>query len=142
MKRLGVAFAVALMAAGTLSGCGSDPYCDAVKTNTTALNNFGQSRTNKDFTKYAGVMDSIAKQAPSDVKKDWSTLGAKTREVLAAQKDVGLKLEEMKDTKKVAKLSTAQLKKVNDAYLAFNGTTKERTAVVKNVKKECKITLK
>ena len=87
-------------------------------------------------------MDTIAKKAPGAVKKDWSTLGAETRGVLAAQEAVGLKLEEMKDTKKVAKLSTDQLKKVNDAYLAFNGTTKERTAVVKNVKKECKITLK
>ncbi|MGZ5402915.1 MAG: hypothetical protein ACXWDA_07195, partial [Aeromicrobium sp.] len=62
--------------------------------------------------------------------------------VLKAQEAVGLKLEEMTDTKKVAKLKAADLKQLNAAYTAFNGTTKERAAVVKNVKQECKITLK
>ena len=48
----------------------------------------------------------------------------------------------MTDTAKVKKLSEAQLKQLNTAYEAFNGTTEQRTAVVKNVKQECKITLK
>jgi hypothetical protein len=65
-----------------------------------------------------------------------------TKGVIAAQKAVGLTLEEMTDTAKVKKLSTAQLKQLNTAYQAFNATTTQRNAVVKNVKQECKITLK
>jgi len=143
MKRVCVALATMLMAAGTLSACvGGNEYCDTVKTGQKTLNSFGQTRTDKAYQGYSDVMSKVAKVAPKDVKTSWSTLASRTDGVLKAQNSVGLKLEEMSDTKKVAKLKPADLKKLNDAYAAFNGTTKERAAVVKNVKQECKITLK
>lgn len=143
MKRVSVALTVMLMAAGTLSGCGgSNEYCDTVKAGQKTLNSFGQTRTDKAYEGYSALLNKIAKVAPKDIKSSWDTLATKTDGVLKAQGAVGLKLEEMTDKKKVAKLKAADLKKLNSAYTAFNGTTKERAAVVKNVKQECKITLK
>ncbi len=142
MKRVSVALAVAIMAAGTLSACGGKPYCDDIKDGQKTLNSFGQTRTNKAYQGYVDLLRKIAKDSPTDVKKDWSTLASRTEGVLAAQKSVGFKLEDMTDTKKVAKLKKADLAKLNAAYTAFNGTTKERASVVKNVKQECKIALK
>lgn len=144
MKRVSVAVVAMLMAAGTLSGCGGgNPYCDTVKGGEKTLNSFGQTRTDKAYQGYTDLLTKIAKVAPAGVKSDWTTLSAKTDGVLKAQSAVGFKLEDMTDTKKVAAtLKAADLKTLNDAYMAFNGTTKERAAVVKNVKQECKITLK
>ncbi len=62
--------------------------------------------------------------------------------MLAAQKKVGLPLEDMKDKAVVAKLDEGQLSTLNDAYEKFNDTSAQRTAVVKNAKTECEITLK
>ncbi|MEO6473060.1 MAG: hypothetical protein ABIR57_13800 [Aeromicrobium sp.] len=142
MKRVSVALVVAMMAAGTLSGCGGSAYCDDIKGGQKTLNSFGQTRTNKAYQGYADLLRKIAKDAPKDVQKDWTKLASRTEGVLAAQKSVGLKLEDMTNTKKVAALKKADLAKLNDAYTSFNGTTKERASVVKNVKQECKITLK
>ena len=142
MKRVSVALAVMLMAAGTLSGCGGNAYCDTVKDGQKTLNSFGKTRTDKAYQGYSDVLSKIAKVAPKDIKASWTTLSTKTAGVLKAQSAVGLKLEDMSDTKQVAALKPADLKKLNDAYTAFNGTTKERAAVVKNVKKECELTLK
>lgn len=143
MKRVSVAMAVMVMAVGTLSGClGGNEYCDTVESGQKTLNSFGQTRTDKAYQGYADLLRKVAKVAPEEVKKDWTTLAAKTEGVLKAQNGVGLKLEEMSDTKKVKAIKAPDLKKLNDAYEAFNGTTKERAAVVKNVKQECKITLK
>ena len=60
--------------------------------------------------------------------------------MLNAQDKAGIKLEEMTDQAKVKKLNTEQLKTLNNAYEAFNKTTPQRRAVVKNVKEECEIT--
>lgn len=143
MKRISVVVAVTVMAVGTLSGCiGGNAYCDTVEEGQKTLNSFGQTRTDKAYKGYADLLRKVAKVAPEDVKKDWTTLAAKTEDVLKAQKSVGLKLEEMTDAKKVKAIKAADLKTLNSAYEGFNGTTKERAAVVKNVKQECKITLK
>src|SRR5664279_1879603 len=133
MKRVSVAVVAILMAAGTLSACGGgNPYCDTVKGGEKTLNSFGQTRTDKAYQGYTDLLSKIAKVAPAGVKSDWTTLSAKTDGVLTAQTAVGFKLEDMTDTKKVADtLKAADLKTLNDAYTAFNGTTKERAAIVK-----------
>ncbi len=138
------AFLVSTLACATLlSGCGGgSAYCDAVEKDKASLNSFGEKRTDAAYADYAKVFDGVAKVAPKAVKKDWQSLADVTEGVIAAQKSVDLKLEEMTDTAKVKKLDEEQLKKLNTAYEAFNGTTAQRTAVVKNVKQECKITLK
>lgn len=142
MKRVSVAVAM-MVATATLAGCGGgSAYCDTVEDGQKTLNSFGQTRTDKAYKGYADLLKKIAAEAPSGVKKDWTSLSSKTQGVLNAQKAAGLKLEEMNDTAKVKKLKKADLTKLNDAYKDFNGTTKERAAVVKNVKQECKLTLK
>lgn len=137
------AVAIMLVAVLVLAACGgSNAYCDAVKKDKATLNTFGQKRTDAAYAGYAKVFQGVAKVAPSSIEKDWSKLAEVTRGVIAAQKDVGLSLEDMTDTTKVKKLDKAQLAELNDAYKAFNATTAQRTAVVKNVLQECDITLK
>ncbi len=143
MKRTAAVLVTTIVAITTLSGCGGgDPYCDAVKKDKETLNTFGQKRTDAAYAKYAKAFSDVGKQAPASVKKDWMTLSSVTKGIIDAQKEVGVKLEDMTDTAKVKKLNQAQLKKLNDAYDAFNTTTKQRNAVVKNVLQECKIKLK
>ncbi len=143
MSRTAAILVSTIVGATVLSGCGGgNAYCDAVDKDKTSLNTFGEKRTDAAYAGYAKVLDGVSKEAPASIKKDWKALADATRGVIAAQKAVNLKLEEMTDTAKVKNLNEAQLKQLNTAYEAFNGTTAQRTAVVKNVKQECKITLK
>jgi hypothetical protein len=143
MKRTAAVLITTIVGITTLSGCGGgDPYCDAVDKNKATLNTFGEKRTNAAYTQYAKVFGDVGKQAPASIKKDWTMLSTVTTGILDAQKKVGLKLEEMTDTAKVKKLNQAQLKELNTAYQTFNGTTKQRNAVVKNVLQKCDIKLK
>jgi hypothetical protein len=143
MKRSAALLVGTIVTATTLSGCGGgNAYCDAVKKDRTTLNTFGQKRTDAAYAKYAKAFDEVGKVAPTSIRKDWTKLADVTKGVLAAQKSVGLALEDMTDTTKVKKLTSAQLKGLNTAYEAFNATQTQRNAVVKNVKQECKIKLK
>ncbi|MGH3456656.1 hypothetical protein [Aeromicrobium sp.] len=131
-----------VLAVSTLTACGGDsPYCTAVKDQKTTLNSLGENRTTAAYRSYARAFRSVAKVSPPAVKKDWTELAEVTASVLNAQDKVGIKLEEMSDVDRVKKLSTGQLKSLNNAYEAFNKTTQQRRAVVKNVKQECEITL-
>lgn len=142
MRRLICVMTLTVIAAITLSACGSDPYCDKVEQNESTLNSFGNTKSDKAYAKYAKTLKGIAKVAPEDVKSDWQDLADVTSDVLEAQRDAGIKLEDTKDKKKLAKLSPDQLEELNKAYTAFNDTGDQRAAVVKNVKQQCEITLK
>lgn len=143
MTRTAAFLVSTLVCASVLSGCGGkSAYCEAIDKDKASLNTFGEKRTDAAYAGYAKVLEGVAKVAPTTIKKDWTALADVTKGVIAAQKKVDLKLEEMTVTSKVKKLSAAQLKQLNTAYEAFNATTAQRTAVVKNVKQECKITLK
>ena len=120
---------------------GDDPYCTAVKDQKSTLNSLGEKRTTAAYRSYARAFRSVAKVSPPAVKKDWTELAEVTASVLNAQDKAGIKLEDMTDQSKVRKLGTEQLKTLNNAYEAFNKTTPQRRAVVKNVKEECEITL-
>jgi hypothetical protein len=131
-----------VVAMTTLTACGDDPYCTAVKNHQATLNSLGEKRTDAAYRSYARAFRSVAKVSPASVKQDWTELAEVTASVLNAQGKVGIKLEEMTDAEKVKKLDTEQLKTLTNAYEAFNKTTPQRRAVVKNVKQECEITLK
>ena len=88
------------------------------------------------------MLAGIAKVSPTEVRKDWTALANATSGIVAAQKTAGIPLEDMTDKTKLAKVSPAKQDKLNVAYKAFNGTTAQRTAVVKNVLQECDIKLK
>lgn len=134
---------VASLAALVLTGCGGQsPYCSTIEKNADVLNSFGKTRTDAGYTAYAKAFRAVAKQAPASVEKDWAALADVTDGVLAAQKKVGLSLEDMTDKTVVAKLDQTQLSTLNEAYEKFNDTSSQRTAVVKNAKTECEITLK
>lgn len=142
MKRIAASAAVALVAVTALSACsGQSDYCAAVEDNAETLNTFGKTRTDAAYTTYAETFRTVAKSAPEDVREDWTALAETTEGVLAAQEEVGLALEDMKDEDAVADLSEDQLATLNAAYEAFNDTTEHRDAVVKHVKTECEITL-
>lgn len=143
MKKAASVLITGVLAATVLAGCGGDsPYCAAVKDKQSSLESFGEKRTNAGFSAYTKVARAIASEAPGGVKKDWTALADATAGVLKAHRSVGIRLEQMSNTAKVAELSTAQLKTINDSYNAFNRATKTQgKAVVDNVVKECKITL-
>ena len=143
MRRIAAATTTVVLSLTVLAACaGGSEYCDSVDKNQKTLNTFGEQRTNKAYSSYAKVFTSISGQAPKEVRADWTKLASVTKGVTSAHDSVGLKLEEMSDTKKLATVESADLTKLNNAYKAFNDTAKERAAVVKNVKQECKITLK
>lgn len=143
MKNAATVLVTTIVAITTLSGCGGgNPYCDAVEHNVSTLNTFGQKRTNAAYIKYAKVFADVGKEAPASIKKDWTALSAATTGILEVQNKAGIKLEDMADTAKLSKLDQAQLEQINAAYEKFNGTNKQRNAVVKNVQQECDIKLK
>ncbi len=142
MRRFAAAVTTVVTVLTLVSACGGSDYCDAVKNSEKTLNTFGSTRTDAGYERYAKVFGTIGDQAPKEVTADWKKLSTVSKNILKAQDDVGLKLEEMNDAQKTKKLDKEQRTKLNDAYKAFNDTAKERAAVVKNVKQECKITLK
>jgi hypothetical protein len=143
MKKAATVMVTTIVGITTLSGCGGgNPYCDVVEHNQSTLNTFGQKRTNAAYTKYAKAFADVGKEAPASIKKDWTALSTVTTGILQAQDKAGIKLEEMTDTAKLSKLNKGQLEQINAAYEKFNGTNKQRNAVVKNVQQECDIKLK
>lgn len=140
MRRFAAGVAVAIMALGSLTGCGQSDYCKAVETHQDTLNTLGQNRTSKAYRKYARALRAVANVAPQNVRKNWITLADATDGVLRAHAQIHLPLE-ASNSQTFAKLSADQLRTVNAAYEAFNNTGDERKAVVKNVKAECEITL-
>lgn len=136
---MGLAGATILLA--TLTGCGQSEYCKAVEDNQVALNSLGEKRTNAAYLSYARALRAVANLAPSTVRKEWIKLADVTSDVVKAQRQAGISLEDMLDEDKITKVPPEKLKLLNDAYEAFNNTTAERKAVVKNAKDECEITL-
>ncbi len=131
---------VALLMA-TLAGCGQSEYCKAVEDNQVALNSLGEKRTNAAYLSYARAFRAVANVAPPTIRKDWTKLADVTNDVVRAQRQAGISLEDMLVEDKITKVPPEKLELLNDAYEAFNNTAAERKAVVKNVKDECEITL-
>lgn len=135
----GVAGAALLLAA--LTGCGQSEYCKAVDENRVALDSLGEKRTNAAYQSYARAFRAVANVAPSTIRKDWAKLADVTSDVLKAQRQAGISLEDMLVEDKLTQVPPDKLELLNDAYEAFNNTPDERKAVVKNVEDECGITL-
>lgn len=141
MRRFAAGIAVAIVGSVTLAGCGQSEYCAAVEAHQDTLNTLGQHRTNEAYRTYARALRAVATVAPQDVRKNWVVLADVTDGVLRAQRQAGIKLQEMLIEDKLMQLSADDRKALSDAYEAFNNTGDERKAVVKNVKAECEITL-
>lgn len=135
----GVAGVAILLA--TLTGCGQSEYCKAVEDNQVALNSLGEKRTNAAYVSYARAFRTVANVAPPTIRKDWAKLADVTSDVVTAQRQAGISLEDMLVDDKLTQVPPEKLKLLNTAYEAFNNTADERKAVVKNAKDECEITL-
>lgn len=143
MKKTAAVLVTAVMSTTLLAGCsGDDPYCAAVKENKSVLDSFGKKRTNAGYTTYAKAVRAITTTAPDEIKDDWAKLGSVTDGVLKAHKTVGIKLEDMTDPAKLDELDTDDLATLNKSYDRFNDTAAQRTAIDKDVKASCEITLK
>lgn len=143
MKKAATLVAAALVASTTLAGCGGDSeYCAAVKDKVSVLDTFGTKKTDAQFKKYRRAVSEISKLAPEPVDKDWAALTKSLIEVRDAQKDAGLKLEDV-TVKSVAGLSTAQSTGLNEAYKSFSDAVADHgQKITENVKSECGVKLK
>ena len=141
MSRAAVGLGGTAILLATLAGCGQSEYCKAVEDNQVALNSLGEKRTNAAYLSYARAFRTVANLAPTTVRKDWTKLADVTSDVVKAQRQAGISLEDMLVDDKLTQVPPEKLKLLNTAYEAFNNTTDERKAVVKNVKDECEITL-
>ncbi len=135
----GVTVAALLLA--TLTGCGQSEYCKAVEDHRVALDSLGEKRTNAAYQSYARAFRAVANVAPPTIRKDWAKLADVTSDVVKAQRQAGISLEDMLVEEKLTQVPPDKLELLNDAYEAFNDTPDERKAVVKNVEDECGITL-
>ena len=141
MPRAASAAATVAILVATLAGCGQSEYCKAVEDNQVALNSLGEKRTNAAYLSYARAFRAVANVAPRTVRKDWTKLADVTNDVVKAQRQAGISLEDMLVEDKLVKVPPEKLELLNSAYEAFNNTAAERKAVVKNVKDQCEITL-
>lgn len=138
-----VAAATTGLALSLVGACGGQsPYCEAVSTQQKALESFGSTKTDAAFTNDVAVLSSIRKLAPTGSKKQWATLAEVTQGVLDAHESVGLRMQDLDDETKRAALSSADIKKLNQSYDAFNGSRAARRGIVADVKKTCDIQLK
>ncbi|NRQ50586.1 hypothetical protein [Aeromicrobium stalagmiti] len=142
MKTIAALVATTVVAAATLAGCGGDSeYCAAVKKDQSTLESFGQKRTDAAFAGYRSATRTIAKLAPTTIRKDWTALSTAIADVQAAQKAAGLKLEDV-SVDAVAQLTPEQGESLNSSYTAFNSAvSKHGKRVAADVKSECSVTL-
>ncbi len=140
----GAAALVAAVLLGSLAACGGDddPYCRTIEADQPTLDDFGSTRSNDAYTKYAATLSSISKVAPADAKQQWTALAAATRGVVEAHEQVGFPLEDMRDADKRQALSESDAAVLEEAYSVFNDTTDARQAVVDEVQDACDIDLK
>lgn len=144
-KRAAASASLLLVATLALSGClGPSEYCQSAETHETTLRDFGGTRTNEAFTRYAEVADELAGVAPEGDAAKWSTIADATAAVVTAQEALvpQLRLEDMADSTKVNGLSTKQMKAVNATYTAFNDTQKDRQTLVRVLADECDLDLR
>jgi hypothetical protein len=143
MQKTAVVLVAALSALSVLSGCGGDDaYCAAVKDNKAALNGFLTKKTDAAFTGYVKAARAITATAPDSSKDEWAKVASATDRVLKAHRKAGISIQDlMNDPDERAKLDEADLASIQKTFDAFNKTAEQRTAVVKDVKDVCDITL-
>ena len=143
MNRIAVTLVTLAVSGSVLAGCGGDsPYCAAVKENQATLGSFGKAASDAAFAKEARAVRQIAATKPEKVAKDWSAIDRAMRDVQTAQKKTGLTFGDLADSEKRAAADADDVETITKVYSAFNDTVKQRTAVVKDVKTTCDITLK
>jgi hypothetical protein len=81
-----------VLLAGALSGCASqeDTYCDAVKQHQTELGRIADEGGPDALLKELPTLESLAGEAPSDIKDEWQTVVTAVRALDQAFDDAGV----------------------------------------------------
>jgi ABC-type glycerol-3-phosphate transport system substrate-binding protein len=155
MKKILAAGAAALMTATVLAGCGGDSgdsggsgggYCDDLKGTKTTVTALGDAdMTQATFDKLSGDVQTIADEAPSDVKGDWNTIADALQKFNTAMSDAGITFDNLKDLGKAGgpTLDPAKLQAITAAAGALDADaiTTASDNINKEVKSECNIDL-
>lgn len=138
MRRRAAACLTVLVAA-TLSGCGTSSYCTAVENHRAAIDD--ATLTTASFTALGEALRAIEKQAPSDVRDDYTAVADAVEALLAAEAVAEVPIEELTHGD-VVDLSEDATEELRTAYQAFNDTATQRRAIADSVEDECDLTLK
>jgi hypothetical protein len=146
-----LALASAVLVAITLTGCGGSndgpdsDYCKDLKAASNQFDSLSSSDVSK-LDEAFKTFHSLAKEAPSDVKDDWTTLDKGITSVEKALKDAGLKFSDFADLQQgkmppgvdVAKLQglATEFQKLDSAE--FDKASKD---IEKHAKDVCKVDL-
>lgn len=133
------AVCLTVLVASTLSGCGTSSYCTAVEEHRAAIDD--ATLTTASFTALGEALRAIEKQAPSDVRDDYTAVADAVEALLAAESVAEVPIEELThgDVVDLSEDDTAELR---TAYQAFNDTATHRRAIADSVQDECDLTLK
>ncbi len=139
MRRRAAACLTVLVATTLLSGCGTSSYCTAVESNRAAFDDVAV--TTASFTALGEALRAIEKDAPSDVRDDYTAVADAVEALLAAEAVAEVPIEELTHGD-VVDLSEDDTAALRTAYQAFNDTATHRRAIADSVEDECDLTLK
>jgi hypothetical protein len=140
------------LAAGALTACGSSggdavassgDYCGDLKATAAYFKALGGSDAGStDFSKVEASFATLAKEAPSQLKSDWSQMTNGVSELLDALRQAGLKPT---DLESAASLPQDKLKKFEEASKPFQKDSAKISAasdrIEKDAKTRCHVTL-
>lgn len=147
MTRLERSLTAAVLAAA-LTGCGGgsgsgDDYCSTVKDQRAELKALGSgdAPTTKQFAAATDAVNAITDAAPAGIKDEWKTVGTGFEDVQNTLDEIGLEVDELDDSSKVASLSADKQKKLQSVAEDVKGVGDATKKVTADVKKRCKIDL-
>jgi hypothetical protein len=154
MNKIVGAGAAALMTVTVLAGCGGGGdsggsgggYCDDLKATKTTVTALGDNDMNQaTFDKLSGDVRTIADEAPSDIKGDWSTIANALDTFNQAMSDAGITFDNLKDLGKAGapSIDPAKLQAIEAAAgkLDADAITTASDNINQEVKSECNIDL-
>jgi hypothetical protein len=154
MNKILGAGAAALMTVTVLAGCGGGGdsggsgggYCDDLKATKTTVTALGDADMNQaTFDKLSGDVRTIANEAPSDIKGDWSTIANALDTFNQAMSDAGITFDNLKDLGKAGgpTIDPAKLQAITAAAgkLDADAITTASDNINTEVKSECNIDL-
>ncbi len=139
MRRPAAVCLSALVATPLLSACGTSSYCAAVEQHRTAIDD--ATLTTASFTALGEALRAIEKEAPSDVRDDYTAVADAVEQLLAAEAVAEVPIEELTHGD-VVDLSEDDTAVLRSAYQEFNDTATHRRAIADSVQDSCDLTLK
>jgi len=150
MNKILGAGAAALLGLSLLAGCGGGDdnaasgggYCDDLAAAKASVADIGdENMSQASFDKLTASLETIADEAPSDIKDDWNTVASTIDGYSQALKDAGVSLDSIQQD--MANLDAGDLQKLTTAVqgLSAEEFTTATTNINEEVKSECDLTL-